>query len=124
LDRGSGRTLIWAAAALAALAVFAFWLNFPQPHFVPAPLDPVGPDCPKTSRVFIPTNATEIPDLPSSGVSPKEKDQMIFRANMEACPCGCQLSLAACRINYSACTHSAERLKKVVAETMAETVPR
>src|SRR5213082_2203603 len=80
-DRATGRTLLWAAAALAALAIFAFWLNSPQPHFVPAPLDPVGPDCPKTSRVFVPTNATEVPELPSSGVSQREKDRMIFRAN-------------------------------------------
>lgn len=123
-DRGTGRTLLWAAVALAALAAFAFWLNFPQPHFVPAALDPVGPDCPKTSRVFVPTNATEVPDVPSSGVSRQEKDRMIFRANMEACPCGCQLSLVACRTNYSACRHSAEQLKKVVAETLAKAESR
>jgi hypothetical protein len=123
LNPGSGRTIVWAAVAIAALAAFAFWLNFPQPHFVPAPFDPVGPDCPKTSRVFVPTNATEVPDLPSSDVPPKERDRMIFRANMEACPCGCQLSLAACRMNYAACTRSAEQLKKVVAEALEKSSP-
>ena len=120
-NRGSGRTLVWAAVALAALAAFAFWLNFPQPHFVPAPLDPVRQltDCPKTLRAFVPTNATEIPEVPSEGVPVEEKDSMVFRANMDACPCGCQLSLAACRINYPACRRSAEQLKKIVAEILA-----
>ncbi len=119
----SGRRAIWAALALAALAAFANWLNIPQPRYVPAPLDPVGPDCPKTSRNFVPTNATEIPDLPAEGVPQTQKDRIVFRANMEACPCGCRLSLAACRINYPACKRSFEQLKKVVAESLERKGP-
>ncbi len=112
--------MLWSGLGLAALAALAFWLNFPQPHFAPARLETAGPDCPRTSRAFVPTNATEVPELPSQGVPQKQRDHMLWRANTEACPCGCQLSLAACRINYPACRWSANALKKVIAETQAQ----
>ncbi|PYV31221.1 MAG: hypothetical protein DMG22_17740 [Acidobacteria bacterium] len=113
------RRVVWAAAALGFLAAFAFWVNAPQPHFVPAPLDAAGPVCSRTARVFTPTNATEIPGLDAPVLSPKEMDRVIYRANMEACRCGCKLSLVACRINYPSCATSPEQLKKLAEEARA-----
>ncbi len=113
------RRVVWAAAALALLAAFVYWVNAPQPHFVPAPLDAAGPVCPTTSRVFTPTNATEIPGLRALGLSPKEMDRVVLGANMEACRCGCQLSLVACRINYPSCATSPVQVKKLAEEARA-----
>jgi hypothetical protein len=121
-DRPAGsRQFVWALAALTLLAAFAFWMNAPQPHSVPAPLDALGVACAKTSRVFTPTNATVIPGLRGQGLSQKEKDSVVYRANMEACSCGCQLSLAACRINFPSCVTSSQQLKKLFVEAAAKT---
>jgi hypothetical protein len=113
------RRVVWAATALTLLAAFAFWMNAPQPHFVPASLEVAGPPCAKTSRVFTPTNATVIPGLRDKGLSQKEKDYVVYGANMEACRCGCQLSLAACRINFPSCATSSDALRKLAEEARA-----
>lgn len=60
--------------------------------------------------------ATEIPGLDLSALSPIQKRQALERLNSEKCTCGCDYTLAECRINDAACDISLPKAKKVVEE--------
>ena len=47
--------------------------------------------------------ATEIPGVDLSVLTPEQREEVLRRVNADGCPCGCSLTLAQCRINDSAC---------------------
>jgi thiol-disulfide isomerase/thioredoxin len=60
--------------------------------------------------------ATELPGVDFSKLNAKQKLVALRRMNAESCDCGCQLTLAQCRINDSACRVSLALAAKVVSQ--------
>ncbi len=60
--------------------------------------------------------ATELPGVDFSKLNAKQKSVALRRMNAESCDCGCQLTLAQCRINDSACRVSLALAAKVVSQ--------
>ena len=70
----------------------------------------------QTTRLANAAHATEIPGLDLSELTPGQREQVLQRLNADSCSCGCQLTLAQCRINDSACDLSLPASQKVVDE--------
>jgi len=93
------------------------WAMLPaRSQFHPAPLRPVAPECPKNLPDFVPSDATEVPGVDLSPFSKPQRNHVLFRLNMEPCTCGCNVSLAACRIGHPACSACKESIEKILAE--------
>ena len=105
---------------LGLLGALVWALHPNQPHLTPAPLVPVPSECPKVQQAFIPSNYTDLPGLPLDGLSREQRNRALYRLNMEPCPCGCNLSVAACRVNHPACKTCQKLAEKIVAEAQAE----
>ena len=60
--------------------------------------------------------ATEIPGVDLSVLTPEQREEVLRRVNEEGCPCGCSLTLAQCRINDSSCGISPPIVEQLVAE--------
>ena len=105
---------------LGLLAALTWALAPTRVHFTPAPLDPPPVDCPKVGREFVPSNVTEILDLPLTDLSAAQKNRALFWMNMEPCTCGCGLSVAACRVEHPGCETSKGLAQKIIAEVQAE----
>ena len=60
--------------------------------------------------------ATEIPGLDLTPLTPEQRTTALQRLNEEGCTCGCNLTLAQCRINDSSCGFSLPLAEQVVAE--------
>ena len=60
--------------------------------------------------------ATEIPGVDLSVLTPEQREEVLRRVNADGCPCGCSLTLAQCRINDSACGISPPLVEQLVAE--------
>ena len=60
--------------------------------------------------------ATEIPGLDLTTLTPEQRTTALQRLNQEGCTCGCKLTLAQCRINDSSCDVSLPLAEQVVAE--------
>jgi len=58
--------------------------------------------------------ATEIPGIDLSGLTPKQKQEVLTRLNTDRCTCGCGLTLAQCRINDPTCDVSLPLAQKIV----------
>ncbi|MBI2816824.1 MAG: TlpA family protein disulfide reductase [Acidobacteria bacterium] len=71
-------------------------------------------------QVFLPnaTNATELPGVDFSRLTPQQKKAALRQLNESKCTCSCGLTLAQCRINDSTCEMSA-RLAGQLVSTMA-----
>ncbi|MGH9747550.1 MAG: TlpA family protein disulfide reductase [Candidatus Acidiferrales bacterium] len=69
-----------------------------------------------TGQIFLKNsvNATELPDVDFSGLSPEQKKIALKRLNSENCTCGCRLTLAQCRINDTSCARSKGLAAKVI----------
>ena len=63
--------------------------------------------------------ATEIPGVDLSVLTPDQREEALRRLNADGCPCGCQLTLAQCRINDSSCGISPPIVEKIVTEIAA-----
>jgi hypothetical protein len=98
------------------LAALVWAIQPPRVDFQPAPLDPLPEDCPKVQREFVPSNVTEILDPPLTGLTPKQRVKALYRMNFEPCPCGCNQSIAYCRVNNPQC----EPCKKLALEIIEE----
>jgi len=59
--------------------------------------------------------ATEIPGVDLSSLSPEQREEALRRLNSDGCPCGCSLTLAQCRINDSSCGISPPIVEEIVA---------
>ena len=71
-----------------------------------------------TTRLANAAQATEIPGLDLSHLTPDQKEQALLRLNDDTCACGCSLTLAQCRINDAECGISLPLAEKVVEEIM------
>ena len=60
--------------------------------------------------------ATEIPGVDLTVLTPEQREEVLRRVNEEGCPCGCSLTLAQCRINDSSCGISPPIVDQLVAE--------
>ncbi len=60
--------------------------------------------------------ATELPGVDLSALTPEQKQTALRRFNAEKCTCPCQLTLAQCRVNDSACPISKAITEKIVSE--------
>ena len=102
----SRSALLWVAVTMALLAALVWALNPRQPKLEPAPLGPPLPVCAKLPREFTPTDITHLAEPPFPALPRERKLRALFHMNTEPCPCGCKLSLAACRLNYPSCKTS------------------
>jgi thiol-disulfide isomerase/thioredoxin len=64
-------------------------------------------------------NATELPGVDLSQLTPQQKQIALKRFNSETCTCGCTLTLAQCRINDSTCPTSREITNRIVKEILS-----
>ena len=72
----------------------------------------------KQTRLMNAAHALELPGVDLSTLTPTQKATALQRLNEESCPCGCQLTVAQCRINDASCGISlpiAEGIVKQVA---------
>ena len=64
--------------------------------------------------------ATEIPGLDLTTLTPEQRTTALQRLNQEGCTCGCKLTLAQCRSNDSSCGFSLPLAEQVVAEIVGD----
>jgi thiol-disulfide isomerase/thioredoxin len=71
-----------------------------------------------TGQIFLKNakNASELPGVDFSKLSPEQKKVALKRMNAESCNCGCKLTIAQCRINDTACAVSKDLASKIVKE--------
>jgi hypothetical protein len=105
--------------SIGLLAALVWAIQSPRVDFKPAPLDPVSEDCPKVDRPFVPSNVTEILDPPLTALTPKQRVKVLYRMNFEPCPCGCNQSIAYCRVNHPRCETSRKLALAILAEVQA-----
>jgi hypothetical protein len=118
---GPSRSSVGLVVVTMALLAALVWALTPgRPAFEPAPLHPPPRGCPKYISEFTPTNYTEVPGVSLDGLSKEQKNRALFRLNMEPCPCGCNLSIAACRANHPQCEACKDLAQKIVAEERGE----
>ena len=121
-DGGVPRRAVASVVVTMALLAALVWAFRPlASNFAPAPLQPVPKGCPRGSQEFIPSNLTALPDLPLDKLSPKVKNRVLLRLNMEPCNCGCARSIAACLASDPPCETAKELAKKILAEEEKET---
>jgi thiol-disulfide isomerase/thioredoxin len=80
-----------------------------------------------TGQVFLKNaaNATDLPDVDFSGLTPEQKKVALHRLNAEGCTCGCKLTMAECRINDTSCPISKAMAAQVVKEVASgKTAPQ
>ena len=114
--RNSAGLLVLSLVLLAGLV----WAMAPgRAKFQPAPLRPVPPGCPQTVADFVPSDATDVPGVDWRALTAAQRNRVLFRLNMEPCPCGCKTSIAVCRGAHPACPLCADLVNKIVAEERA-----
>jgi len=71
-----------------------------------------------TGQVFLKNAAlaTEVPGVDMSGLSEDQKKEALKRMNSESCTCGCDLTIAQCRINDESCDVSKDLAAQIVKE--------
>ena len=114
-----GRPRNSAVLVLLSLILLAglVWAMAPaRARFQPAPLRPVPAGCPRTAPDFVPSDATEVPGVDLSSLPQAQRNHVLYRLNMEPCPCGCNTSIAACRINHPTCPLCKDLVERIVAE--------
>ena len=104
------------ALALILLAGLVWAMAPGRARFAPAPLRPVPPECPQNVPDFVPSDATEIPGVNLNSFSNAQRNHVLYRLNMEPCPCGCNTSIAACRNNHPRCPLCKDLVEKIMAE--------
>jgi len=115
-SKGSVASVVVTMMLLAALV----WALSPaHPNLQPAPLRPQPPGCPKLDAEFVPTNYTEVPHVALDSLSKEQRNRVLLRLNLEPCPCGCNLSIAACLIDHPDCGTCKDLAQKIVAEERA-----
>ena len=68
--------------------------------------------------------ASELPGVDLSKLTPEQKQVALHRFNAETCTCGCQFTLAQCRIYDRNCAPSKARTAKIVAEVSRRAAQR
>lgn len=69
-----------------------------------------------TGQIFLKNaaHATELPGVSFAGLTPAQKKAALRQLNSKTCTCGCQLTLAECRINDTSCPISRKLAMKIV----------
>jgi thiol-disulfide isomerase/thioredoxin len=70
-----------------------------------------------TGQIFIQhaNRATELPGIDLSKLTPEQKNAALHKFNAEECTCGCQYTLAQCRIYDHDCNVSKAAIDKIIA---------
>lgn len=109
------------AATLVLLGALVWALRPARPPVAPAPLRPVpAAGCPQLGGEFVPSNYTEVPGAPLDSLSAEQRKRVLLRLNAEPCPCGCKMSVVACRINHPQCEACRDLVQKIIAEEQGE----
>jgi thiol-disulfide isomerase/thioredoxin len=76
-----------------------------------------------TGEIFLKhaDRATMLPGVNTEGLTPEQRTVALHKFNAETCSCGCQLTLAQCRIFDPACKISTVRTAAIVKELSAGT---
>ena len=71
-----------------------------------------------TGQIFLAhaDRASELPGVDLSKLTPQQKQSALHKFNAEGCTCGCNFTLAQCRIYDRNCAVSKSRTEKIVAE--------
>ena len=109
-------SLALALLTVGLLGALVWAMAPPRSKFTPAPLRPPPVDCPKVIPDFVPSDATDAPGVDWKGFSKEQRNHILFRLNMEPCPCGCNRSIVACRISHPACPIAKELVDKIINE--------
>jgi thiol-disulfide isomerase/thioredoxin len=74
-----------------------------------------------TGEIFLKhaDRATMLPGVNTEGLTPEQRTAALHKFNAEACTCGCQFTLAQCRIYDPACKVSMDRTAAIVKEVSA-----
>jgi hypothetical protein len=104
------------ALSLILLAGLVWAMAPARAKFHPAPLRPAPAGCPQALPEFVPTDSTGIPGVDWSSLSKAQRNHVLYRLNMEPCPCSCNTSIAACRIGHPTCPLGKDLVEKIVAE--------
>jgi thiol-disulfide isomerase/thioredoxin len=74
-----------------------------------------------TGQIFLKNaaNATELPCVDFKGLTAEQKAAVLKRLNSELCTCGCQLTIAQCRVNDTTCATSKALAAKIIQEVVA-----
>jgi len=69
-----------------------------------------------TGQIFLKNaaHATELPGVSFKGLTPAQKRAALKELNSKTCTCGCQLTLAECRINDTTCPISGKLAMRIV----------
>jgi thiol-disulfide isomerase/thioredoxin len=72
-----------------------------------------------TGQIFLAhaDRASELPGVDLSRLTPQQKQVALHKFNAEGCSCGCNFTLAQCRIYDRNCQVSKSRTQKIIAET-------
>lgn len=98
------------------------WAMAPgRAKYQPAPLRAMPAGCSQTTPDFVPTDVTEVPGVDLSAFSKAQQNHILFRLNMEPCPCGCNNSIAGCRINHPTCPLVKDLVEKITADESSAT---
>jgi len=108
---------------LGALAALVWALQPDRPNLRPAPLRNSEAVCPPFVGLFTPTNLTELPGLELASLSPKLRNHVLLRLNLEPCPCGCNTSLAYCLVHHPRCGKCRELAQEIIAEEREREAP-
>lgn len=69
-------------------------------------------------------HATELPGVDLKGLTAAQKTEVLKRLNSETCTCGCQLTIAQCRINDTTCPVSGKLAEQVLKDVKAGLPPQ
>ena len=71
-----------------------------------------------TGQLFLrnAANATELPGVDFTGLTPDQKKKALRQMNSEGCTCGCKLTISQCRVNDTGCPVSQDRAAAIVKE--------
>jgi thiol-disulfide isomerase/thioredoxin len=71
-----------------------------------------------TGQLFLrnAANATELPGVDFTGLTPEQKKKALRQMNSEGCTCGCMLTISQCRVNDTGCPVSQDRAAAIVKE--------
>lgn len=79
-----------------------------------------------TGQIFLKNadRASQLPGVSFDGLTTAQKKLALHRLNAQMCTCGCQLTLAECRINDTTCPVSESIAKKIVEGFLHSNSPR
>jgi thiol-disulfide isomerase/thioredoxin len=78
-----------------------------------------------TGEIFLKhaDRASELPGVDLTKLTPEQRTVALHRFNAEGCTCGCQFTLAQCRIYDRGCPISKARTTKIIAEVTGHATP-